>query len=161
MSRLARYSICLLLFFSFQLLTSPAIACIEGLSWGMDRASVEQHLGVTLMPTLDEANKDIFEIRDFQMSTVPVQRLLVRIEDQKGLRQLAYEMDYNNMTEVLAGLRNRFGPPVAASIDVDGISSQQQWTWHTGEDVITAIKSDKSPFLLSYRPSRLDLFFLG
>ena len=48
--------------------------------------------------------------------------LLVRVEEEYGLKQLAYEMDYENMTEVLAGLRNRFGPPVGTSVDVDGRS---------------------------------------
>ena len=115
----------------------------------------------SLTPVHEEANQDIFEIRDFQMSTLPVQTLRVRIEAKEGLQQLAYEMDYEHMTEVLAGLRSRFGPPVGTSMDVDGAFPQQQWIWHTGEDVITAVKSDKSPFLLSYRPSRLDPSFLG
>ncbi len=37
---------------------------------------------------------------------------------------------------------------------------QQQWIWHTGEDVIVAVKSEQRPFLLSYRPSLLDPSFL-
>ena len=45
-------------------------------------------------------------------------------------------------------------------IDIDGRSPQQQWIWHTGEDVITAVKNEDSPFLLSYRPSLLDPSFL-
>ncbi len=86
--------------------------------------------------------------------------LRVRVEEEYGLKQLAYEMDYENTTEVLAGLRHRFGPPVRTSIDVDGRSPQQQWICHTGEDVITAVKSEQRPFLLSYRPSLLDPSFL-
>ena len=65
------------------------------------------------------------------------------------------------MTEVLAGLRTRFGTPIETSFDIDSGSSQQQWVWHTGDDVITAIKSDESPFLLAYKPSLLDPSFLG
>ena len=65
------------------------------------------------------------------------------------------------MNEVLAGLRHRFGAPIGTSVEIDNGSSQQQWIWHTGEDVITAIKTDKSPFLLSYKPSLLDPSFLG
>ena len=103
---------------------------------------------------------DLFEVRDFQMSGLPVNRLRVRVEDNHGLKQLAYEMNYENMTEVLAGLRHRFGPPVGTSVDIDGRSPQQQWIWHTGEDVITAVKNEDSPFLLSYRPSLLDPSFL-
>ncbi len=60
----------------------------------------------------------------------------------------------------LAGLRYRFGPPVGTSVDVEGGSPQQQWIWHTGEDVIVAVKSEHRPFVLSYRPSLLDPSFL-
>ncbi len=106
------------------------------------------------------ASRGIYEVDDFQMSGIPVNSLRVRIEDDNGLKQLAYEMDYENMTEVLAGLRHRFGSPVGTSVDVDGSSPQQQWIWHTGEDVIVAVKSEQGPFLLSYRPSLLDPSFL-
>ena len=53
------------------------------------------------------------------------------------------------MKEVLAGLRTHFGTPIETNFDIDSGSSQQQWGWHTGDDVITAIKSDESPFLLA------------
>ncbi len=94
------------------------------------------------------------------MSGVPVHSLRVRFEEEYGVKQLAYEMDYENMTEVLAGLRHRFGSPIGTSVEVDGRFPQQQWIWHTGEDVITAVKSEQRPFLLSYRPSLLDPSFL-
>ena len=152
-------AIAVLLLF-IQLTPKPAIACVEGLSWGMDLSSVERHLGVSLTPVQEDVNMGLFEVRDFQMSGLPVNSLRVRVEDKDGLKQLAYEMDYENMTEVLAGLRHRFGPPVGTSVDVDGRSPQQQWIWHTGEDVITAVKSEQRPFLLSYRPSLLDPSFL-
>ena len=140
-----------LLFFLIQLTPLPAMACIEPLSWGMDRSSVERHLGVSLSPINEEASRGLYEVKDFQMSGIPVNSLRVRVEDENGLKQLAYEMDYENMTEVLAGLRHRFGPPVGTSVDVDGSSPQQQWIWHTGEDVIVAVKSEQRPFLLSFR----------
>ena len=143
-----------------QLTPLPAMACIQGLSWGMDLASVERHLGVALSPIKEEASRGLYEVKDFQMSGIPVNSLRVRVEDENGLKQLAYEMDYENMTEVLAGLRHRFGPPVGTSVDVDGSSPQQQWIWHTGEDVIVAVKSVQSSFLLSYRPSLLGPSFL-
>ena len=149
-----------LLLFLSQLTPLPAMACIEGLSWGMDFSSVERHLGVSLSPVKEEASRGIYEVNDFQMSGIPVNSLRVRVEDENGLKQLAYEMDYENMTEVLAGLRYRFGPPVGTSVDVEGGSPQQQWIWHTGEDVIVAVKSEHRPFLLSYRPSLLDPSFL-
>ncbi|WP_269623469.1 hypothetical protein [Prochlorococcus marinus] len=86
--------------------------------------------------------------------------LRVRIEEEDGLQQLAYEMEYKNMTEVLAGLRHRYGAPVGTSIDVDGRSLQEQWIWHTGEDVITVVRSDRELFWLSCRPSLLNPSFL-
>tara|TARA_Y100001968_G_C19345090_1_gene711615 strand:- start:681 stop:1163 length:483 start_codon:yes stop_codon:yes gene_type:complete len=138
----------------------PVIACVEGLSWGMDLSTVERHLGVTLEPVQEELNNNLFKVKDFQISGLPVESLRVRVEEEHGLDELVYEMDYENMTEVLAGLRHRFGPPVGTSLEVDGRSAQQQWIWHTGEDLITAIKSEQRPFLLFYRPSRLNPSFL-
>ena len=136
------------------------MTCVEGLSWGMDLSSLERDLGVSLSPIQHEVSGDLYDVKNFKMSGIPVDSLRVRIQDENGLIQLAYEMDYENITEVLAGLRHRFGPPVGTSIDVDGSSPQQQWIWHTGEDVIVAIKSEKRPFLLSYRPSLLNPSFL-
>ena len=139
-----------------QLKPLPANACVEGLSWGMDLSSVERHLGVSLQPVNTGVNMDFFEVKDFQISGLPVIRVRVLVEDEYGLKQLAYEMNYENMTEVLAGLRHRFGPPVGTSVSIDGRSPSQQWMWHTGEDVITAVKNEEKPFLLSYRPALLD-----
>ena len=107
-----------------------------------------------------KTNQNLFEVKDIQISGLPVEALRARIEKEDGLKQLAYEIDNENMTEVLAGLRYRFGPPVGTSVDVEGGSPQQQWIWHTGEDVIVAVKSEQRPFLLSYRPSLLDPSFL-
>ena len=155
-----RYVAIAVLFFLVQLTPRPLMACVEGLSWGMDISSVERPLGVSLTHVQVELNRNLFEVRDFQMSGLPVNSLRVRVEEEDGLKQLIYEMDYENMTEVLAGIRHRFGPPVGTNVDVDGRSPQQQWIWHTGEDVITAVKSEQRPFLLSYRPSLLDPSFL-
>ena len=160
MIKIFRYLAIILFIVFFQFTPRPVMACVEGLSWGMDLSSLESHLGVSLTPVQEDLNRGLFEVRDFQMSGLPVNSLRVRVEDKDGLKQLAYEMDYENMTEVLAGLRHRFGPPVGTSVDVDGRSPQQQWIWHTGEDVITAVKSEQRPFLLSYRPSLLDPSFL-
>ena len=111
-------------------------------------------------PIKEETTQNLFEVKDIQISGLPVEVLRVRIENEDGLKQLAYEIDNENMTEVLAGLRYRFGPPVGTSVDVEGGSPQQQWIWHTGEDVIVAVKSEHRPFVLSYRPSLLDPSFL-
>ena len=99
-------------------------------------------------------------MKDIQISGLPVEALRVRIEKESGLKQLAYEIDNENMTEVLAGLRYRFGSPVGTNVDIEDGSPEQQWIWHTGEDLIVAVRSNHWPFLLSYRPSLLDPSFL-
>ena len=146
-------------FFLIQLSPKPALACVEGLSWGMDLPSIEKHIGVPLKTLKTEANTRLYEVKNFKISGVPVNSLRIQVENQAGLQHLAYEMDYENMTEVLAGLRHRFGTPVGTSVDIDRKSPQQQWIWHTGEDVITAIKTEQN-FLLSYKPPLLDPSFL-
>ena len=154
-------SLVLIVFLSLtQLVSQPVFACVEGLKWGMDLANVETHLGVSLIPFREKTNRNLFEVKDIQISGLPVEALRVRIEKQAGLTQLAYEIDKENMTELLAGLRYRFGPPVETNINFEEGDPQQQFIWHTGEDVIVAVKSNQRPFLLSYRPSLLDPSFL-
>ena len=43
-----------LLLVLIQLTPAPVMACVEGLSWGMDLLSVERHLGVSLNPAYEE-----------------------------------------------------------------------------------------------------------
>jgi hypothetical protein len=118
----------------------------------MDLPNVESHLGISLI-LIQDKNQNLFEVKDFQISGLPVEVLRLRFENEYGLRQLVYEINNENMTEVLARLRYRFGPPVGANVDVEEDSAKQQWICHTGEDVIVAVKSSQQPFLLSYRPS--------
>ena len=160
MTKASKYILIIVFAFLIQVFSQPVDACVEGLRWGMDLPNVESHLGVSLIPIKEKINQNLFEVKDIQISGLPVEALRVRIEKEDGLKQLAYEIDNENMTEVLAGLRYRFGPPVGTSVDVEGGSPQQQWIWHTGEDVIVAVKSEHRPFVLSYRPSLLDPSFL-
>ena len=161
MTMASKYIFIIVFVFLLQVFSQPVNACVEGLEWGMDLSNVETHLVVSLIPIKEKANKNLFDGKDIQISGLPVEALRVRIEKESGLKQLAYEIDNENMTEVLAGLRYRFGPPVGTNVDVEGGSySQQKWIWHTGEDVIVGVKSDHRPFLLSYRPSLLDPSFL-
>ncbi len=160
MTKAYKYIIIVVFSFLIQVFSQPVYACVEDLKWGMDLVNVENHLGVSLIPIREKTNENLFEVKEFQISGLPVEALRVRIEKKDGLKQLAYEIDNENMTEVLAGLRYRFGSPVGTNVDIEGGSPQQQWIWHTGEDVIVAVKSDKKPFLLSYRPSLLDPSFL-
>ena len=79
------------------------------------------------------------------------------LDQDAGLRSLAYEFNVDDMTEVLASLRKRHGQPVSTSIE-DKRHTEQLWVWNTGDDLITAVKSDsanRQQFLISYRPSRL------
>ena len=156
MNKASKYNLIIVCVFLFQVFSQPVNACVEGLRWGMDLSNVESHLGVSLIPVNGKTNQNLFEVKDIKISGLPVEALTVRIEKEDGLKQLAYEIDNKNMTEVLAGLRFRFGSPIGTNVDVEDGFSQQQWIWHTGEDVIVAVKSNLTPFLLSYRPSLLD-----
>ena len=160
MTKASKYILIIVFAFLIHVFSQPVYACVEGLKWGMDLSNVETHLGVSLIPIKEKTNQNLFEVKDIQISGLPVEALRVRIEKEAGLRQLAYEIDNENMTEVLAGLRYRFGSPVGINVDIEDSSPEQQWIWHTGEDLIVAVRSNNSPFLLSYRPSLLDPSFL-
>ena len=156
MTKASKYILIIVFAFLIHVFSQPVDACVEGLKWGMDLSNVETHLGVSLIPIKEKTNQNLFEVKDIQISGLPVEALRVRIEKEAGLRQLAYEIDNENMTEVLAGLRYRFGSPVGTNVDIEDGSPEQQWIWHTGEDLIVAVRSNHRPFLLSYRPSLLD-----
>ena len=160
MTKASKYILIIVFAFLINVFSQPVDACVEGLKWGMDLSNVETHLGVSLIPIKEKTNQNLFEVKDIQISGLPVEALRVRIEKEAGLRQLAYEIDNENMTEVLAGLRYRFGSPVGTNVDIEDGSPEQQWIWHTGEDLIVAVRSNHRPFLLSYRPSLLDPSFL-
>ena len=160
MTKASKYILIIVFAFLIQVFSQPVDACVEGLKWGMDLSNVETHLGVSLIPIKEKTNQNLFEVKDIQISGLPVEALRIRIDKEAGLRQLAYEIDNENMTEVLAGLRYRFGSPVGTNVDIEDGSPEQQWIWHTGEDLIVAVRSNRRPFLLSYRPSLLDPSFL-
>ena len=160
MTKASKYILIIVFAFLIHVFSQPVDACVEGLKWGMDLSNVETHLGVSLIPIKEKTNQNLFEVKDIQISGLPVEALRVRIEKEAGLRQLAYEIDNENMTEVLAGLRYRFGSPVGTNVEIEDGSPEQQWIWHTGEDLIIAVRSNHGPFLLSYRPSLLDPSFL-
>ena len=136
------------------------MACVKGMVWGMDIESIESHLGSKLDSVGMKVDENLYEKRNIKISGLDVDRLQLHIDKEMGLDYLAYEMHPEHMTEVLAGLRHRFGIPVTTSINEGSSLSQQQWIWHTGEEIITALRSDEKPFLLSYRPSVLDPSYL-
>ena len=120
MTKASKYILIIIVSFLIQVFSQPVDACVEGLRWGMDLPNVESHLGVSLIPIKGKTNQNLFEVKDIQISGLPVEALRVRIEKEDGLRQLAYEINNENMTEVLAGLCYRFGPPVGTHVDDEG-----------------------------------------
>ena len=132
MTKASKYILIIVFAFLIQIFSQPVDACVEGLKWGMDLSNVETHLGVSLIPIKEKTNQNLFEVKDIQISGLPVEALRVRIEKDAGLRQLAYEIDNENMTEVLAGLRYRFGSPVGTNVDIEDGSPEQQCICHTG-----------------------------
>ena len=112
MTKASKYILIIVFAFLIQICSQPVFACVEGLTWGMDLQKIESHLGISFSPIKEETTQNLFEVKDIQISGLPVEVLRVRIENEDGLKQLAYEIDNENMTEVLAGLRYRFAPPV-------------------------------------------------
>ena len=132
-----------------------ASACVEGLDWGMSLDQVEAHLGESQPLNRDHPNR--FMTRDVLLDRLPVSRVTFDLDSANGLQTLAYEFAIDDMTEVLAGLRARHGQPLSTNIE-DGNLKQQIWVWNTGDDLITALRSnfaDEQQFLISYRPTRL------
>ena len=132
-------------------LPTAAMACVPGLDWGMQRSHLEDRLGVALT----EAGDRTPEAHGLTIGELPVTRLRLQLSEG-GLQQLAYELEPDAMTEVLAGLRSRYGAPVSTTVETEGHPIQQVWVWNTGTDCIKAVRAGDETFLLSYRPSRLN-----
>ena len=133
-----------------------AMACIPGLQWGMDSSTVEQRLEVSLETarSLDADSSAVYRVSNQHIGEIPVEQLDLRFGNQ-GLEQLVYSLPSESMTEVLAGLRTRYGSPVSTTIKHSDQAPQQVWIWNTEDDCITAVRAEDQKFLLSYRPSRL------
>ena len=130
-------------------------ACVEGLAWGMPLEQVAIHLGEGQVVNEEQAGR--YVKRHVFLDRLPVSQATFEVDPEKGLTNLAYEFAIDDMTEVLAGLRAQHGPPLSTSLDHES-HNDQVWVWNTGEDLITAVKSDNAgqqAFLISYRPSRL------
>ena len=130
-------------------------ACVEGLAWGMPLEQVVIHLGEG--QNIHEEQAGRYVKRDVFLDRLPVSQATFEVDPEKGLTNLAYEFAIDDMTEVLAGLRAQHGPPLSTSLDHNSHNDQIR-VWITGEDLITAVKSDNADqqaFLISYRPSRL------
>ena len=116
---------------------------------------VKAHLGDT-QPTGD-SQRHRYIAHDVKLDQIPVSQMMFDLDQAAGLRSLADEFNVDDMTEVLASLRVSHGQPLTTSIE-DRRYTEQLWVWNTGDDLITALKSDtanRQQFLISYRPSRL------
>lgn len=135
---------------------AQAMACIPGLQWGMDSTTVEQRLAISLETarSLGADSSAVYRVSNQHIGELPVEQLDLRFGRQ-GLEQLVYSLPSDAMTEVLAGLRTRYGSPVSTTINHSDQIPQQIWIWNTEDDCITAVRAEDQPFLLSYRPSRL------
>jgi len=135
---------------------SQAMACIPGLQWGMDSSTVEQRLKISLdaARSLDTDASAVYRVSNQSIGELPVEQMNLRFSN-KGLEQLVYSLPSDAMTEVLAGLRTRYGAPVSTTIKSTDRVPQQVWIWNTEDDCITAVRAPDQTFLLSYRPSRL------
>ena len=132
-----------------------ALACVQGLDWGMTLDEVSTHLGDST--AVNDSQSRRFTSHNVFLDRLPVSLMTFEMDVSEGLRALAYEFSIEDMPEVLAGLRAQHGQPLTTSQD-NGHSTEQIWVWNTGEDVITAVKRDinnNQKFLISYRPSRL------
>ena len=136
-------------------LSMPALACPQGMSWGMDRATVEKELGVELIDIGQSVGENLFEVENFLIGNLQVEKLRFKLAEKQGLQRLAIDIEPSDMTEVLASLRHQFGPPVTTMLEEEGKNLQQEWVWNTGEDLITAIRKSNDVFLLDYKPTRL------
>jgi hypothetical protein len=139
----------------FVIYPAIAIACVEGLAWGMPQSEINDHLNGAIRQ--EGINHQRLIARNIHLDQLPVPKLTLDMNEQGGLQSLAYEFSMDDMTEVLAGLSARHGKPISTSIKENNYEDQL-WVWNTGEDLITAVKrtsGDAQKFLIAYRPSRL------
>ena len=54
----------------------------------MDLKNVESYLGISFNPIKEETTQNLFEVKDTQISGLPVEVLRVRIENEDGLINL-------------------------------------------------------------------------
>ena len=132
-----------------------AIACVEGLAWGMPQSEINAYLNGAIKE--EDLHQQRLIVRNVHLDQLPVPQLTLDMNEHGGLESLAYEFNMDDMTEVLAGLRAQHGKPISTFIK-DNHYEDQLWVWNTGEDLITAVKrtsGNVQKFLIGYRPSRL------
>ena len=80
MTKASKYILIIVFAFLCMFYSQPVDACVEGLKWGMDLSNVETHLGVSLIPIKEKTNQNLFEVKDIQISGLPVEALRVQME---------------------------------------------------------------------------------
>ena len=73
MTKSSKYILIIVFVFLLQVFSKPVYACVAGLRWGMDLQKVESHLGVHLIPFKEKTNQNLFEVKDIQISGLPVE----------------------------------------------------------------------------------------
>ena len=85
MTSFLKYLALVFLLFLIQFTPQPVMACVEGLYWGMGMSSLESHLGVSLTSIEETEGIDVFEVKNYQISGLPVNSLRVLVEEEYGL----------------------------------------------------------------------------
>ena len=86
MTKASKYILIIVFGLLIQVFSQPVDACVEGLKWGMDLSNVETHLVFSLIPIKEKTNQNLFEVKNIQISGLPVDILRVRIEKGAGLK---------------------------------------------------------------------------
>ena len=60
----------------------------------MNFSDIESHLGVTLKRIDKDKAKDLYEIKNFKISELPLKSLRLQEEDKDAQNGLAYKMEY-------------------------------------------------------------------
>ena len=79
MTKASKYILIIVFALLMHVFSQPVDACVEGLKWGMDLSNVENHLGVSLIPIKEKTNQNLFEVKDIQISGLPVELSLIHI----------------------------------------------------------------------------------
>ena len=80
MTQSYKYILIIVFAFLIHVFSQPVDACVEGLKWGMELSKVESHLGASLVPIKEKTNQNLFEVKDIQISGLPVETLRARIK---------------------------------------------------------------------------------
>ena len=116
---------------------------------------VQAHLGKS--QPVNPPGSGRYVARQVLLDRLPVERATFEVDQQLGLKQLAYEFAIDDMTRCWRAC----GPDMvnrSAPVWNTTTSTSRSGSGTLGEDLITAVKQDvpgQQTFLISYKPSRL------